>query len=153
MIKQPVPVEVEDYVNDLEPGPRILLYPVLDAVRDAMPPGYVLGMHGGIPGWTVPLSRYPNTHDGEPLAYVSLSAQTHYGSLYLVGLVSDPETDAAFRAEWTATGRTLNMVKSCIRFKTLVDIDLDIVTRFVAGMPVEHFLSSYERARPPLSQL
>ncbi|TFD80227.1 DUF1801 domain-containing protein [Cryobacterium psychrophilum] len=112
-----------------------------------MPRGYELGMPHGMPGWVIPLSTYPKTYNGQPLSYVSLAAQKNYHSLYLMALYGNPAADAAFRAEWAATGLKLNMGKSCLRFKTLADIDLDIVTRSVASLSVEDFLATYERIK------
>jgi len=143
--KQPVPVEVENYFDDLDPAARAVLYPVIDAVRDAMPPGYELGLQFGMPGWVVPLSRYPDTYNGRPLSYVSVGAQKNHHSLYLMGLANDPDRDAAFRAEWVATGRKLDMGKSCLRFRTFADVDLDLVVRAVADITVDEFLAAYER--------
>jgi hypothetical protein len=41
MSTEPVPFEVETLVLDLDPDRRAVLYPVLDALRDAMPEGYL----------------------------------------------------------------------------------------------------------------
>ncbi|MGO4692125.1 DUF1801 domain-containing protein [Glaciibacter sp. 2TAF33] len=147
MTNQQVPVEVENYIADLSPDKRAVLYPVFDAVRDAMPEGYVLGMGWGMPGWVVPLETFPNTYNTQPLAYVSIAAQRNYHSLYLMALYSDTEADAAFRAEWAAAGLKLNMGKSCLRFRSLADLDLDIVARTVASVPVDDFIAIYERVR------
>ena len=147
MSTEPVPFEVESLVLDLEPERRAVLYPVLDAVRDAMPQGYRLGVYSGMLGWAVPLERFPNTYNKQPLVYVSLAAQKHYNSLYLMGLYSSPEKDAAFRSDWEATGRTLNMGKSCVRFKTLADLDLDLIIREVASVPLDEYIATYERLK------
>ena len=148
MKKAHVPVEVEHYFADLSPERRAVLYPVIETVWDAMPPGYELGMYWGMPGFVIPLERFPNTYNKQPLAYVSLAAQKNYNSLYLMGLYSNPEADAAFRAEWAAAGLSLNMGKSCLRFNTLADIDLGIIARTVASVSVDDFISQYERERP-----
>ncbi len=147
MRKEPVPFEVETLVLDLDADRRALLYPVLDTVRDAMPDGYRLGVYNGMLGWVVPLETYPNTYNKQPLAYVSLAAQKNYNSLYLMSLYSFPEKDAAFRADWAATGRTLNMGKSCVRFKSLADLDLDLIAREVASVSVDDFIAHYERVK------
>ena len=147
MSTEPVPFEVESLVLDLEPERRAVLYPVLDAVRDAMPAGYRLGVYGGMLGWAVPLETFPNTYNKQPLSYVSLAPQKNYNSLYLMGLYSFPEKDAAFRSQWAATGRALNMGKSCVRFKTLADLDLDLITREVASVPMDEFIANYERLK------
>ena len=144
---EPVPFEVETLVLDLEPERRALLYPVLDTVRDAMPDGYRLGVYNGILGWAVPLETYRNTSNKQPLAYVSLAPRKNHNSLYLMGLYSFPEKDAAFRADWAATGRALNMGKSCVRFKSLADLDLDLIAREVASVSVDEFIANYERVK------
>lgn len=148
MIPQPLPADVDQYFESLAPKKRAILYPVFDVVRDAMPAGYALGMYWGMPTWVIPLDTYPDTYNAQPLAYVSLAAQKNYSSLYLMALYGNPETDASFRAEWAATGRKLNMGKSCLRFKTLADLDLGIIARAVASVPVDRFLANYERIRP-----
>ena len=145
MDTQPVPADVASYFDGLTPEKRAVVRPVFDALRDSVPEGYELGMYWGMPGWVIPLKTYPNTYNKQPLAYVGLAAQKNYNSLYLTALYSDPEADAAFRAEWAATGRKLNMGKSCLRFRKLDDVDLDIVRRTVASVPVDRFLAIYER--------
>lgn len=149
MSTEPVPPEVEDYFADLETNQRTVLYPVIDTVRDAMPAGYRLGMYGGMPGWAVPLETLPNTYNGQPLLYLSLAARKNYNSLYLMGLYGDPEAAAAFRSAWAATGRTLNMGKSCLRFRTLDDVDLELIAQTVASVPVDRFIAAYARTREP----
>ena len=39
------------------------------------------------------------------------------------------------------------MGKSCVRFKRLDDVALDVVADAVAGTSVEEFIASYERGR------
>ncbi|MFC5929204.1 DUF1801 domain-containing protein [Cryobacterium melibiosiphilum] len=148
MMKQPIPDAVEEWFSDLTPAARAVLYPVIDTLRDAMPAGYELGMFFGMPGWVVPLATYPNTVTGHPLLYVSVSAQGSSHSLYLMGLASDLEADAAFRASWAATGLALNLGAGCLQFLTLGDIDLDVVRRCVAGISVPRFLAGYESTLP-----
>ena len=49
-------------------------------------------------------------------------------ALYLMCTYSE-EAQAGFRARWEATGRRLDMGKSCIRFRRLEDVALDVVAR------------------------
>jgi hypothetical protein len=147
MTQSPVPEEVVGYFLDLDADRRAVLYPVIDSIRDAMPEGYRLGLQFGMPGWVVPLETFPDTYNKRPLAYVSLAAQKNYNSLYLMGLYGIPELDAAFRSEWAAAGLTLDMGKSCVRFRSLADLDLDIIARTVASVPVERFIETYRRIK------
>jgi len=138
---------VEGYLANLEPERRAVVKAVRDVIREAMPTGYVEGVAWGMITWSVPLERYPDTYNDQPLGYVALAAQKRHFSLYLMGLYSDSEQDRDFRARWTATGRGLDMGKSCLRFRRLDDLDLDLVADVVAAMPVETFLATYERIR------
>ena len=95
----------------------------------------------------MPLERYPTTYNGEPLGYAALAAQKRHYALYLMGTFTDPEQEQAFRARWEATGRRLDMGKSCLRFKKIEDLHLDLVGEIIAAVPVDDFLATYERQR------
>ncbi len=143
-----VPEDVRAYLDALPEERRAVIGTVFDTVRAAMPDGYELAMAWGMPTWSVPLATFPRTYNGKPLAYVSLAAQKNYNSLYLMALYSDSTEEADFAERWRESGRTLDMGKSCLRFRRLEDVDLGIVADTVAAMPVERFLETYERIRP-----
>lgn len=147
MAASTIPSAVAAYFDALDPVRRAELRPVFDAVNEAMPSGYALGMHWGMPSWVVPLERFPDTYNGKPLGYVSIAAQSRHNALYLMALYSDPDQDAAFRAGWTASGARLDMGKSCLRFRTIGDGQLELIKNVVASTSVERFLAVYERTR------
>ena len=109
---------------------------------NAMPDGYELIESYGSPNWVVPLSTYPVTYNKQPLSYVALIPQKNYNSLYLT--LDDPDE---FERQWAATGRKLTMGKSCLRFRTTADVDLDIIASTIAATSVEQLIASYERSR------
>ena len=145
MSSQPVPAEVSEYLAAIEGERGDAVRAVFETVHTAMPEGYELGAFRGAPLWTIPLSTQPDTYNGEPLSYVALMAQKNYNSLYLMWLYSDPDEHAEFVKAWAESGLKLNMGKSCLRFKTLKDVDLDIIANTVAKTSVDHFLADYER--------
>ena len=59
-------------------------------VNKHIPRGYDECLVWGTIGWTIPLSRYPDTYNKQPI-YVALSSQKNYCSLWLccngIGLV------------------------------------------------------------------
>ena len=125
---------------------------VLDAVRAVvasnLPEGFVESMTWGMPTYEVPLERYPDTYNKKPLAYVSFAAQKRHVAVYLMALYSDGTLDVDFRTRWAApSGRALDMGKSCVRFASLDDADLPLIGEAVAAMPVDQFISVYERAQ------
>ena len=142
-------VDVDAYLEALEPDRRAVLGPVVDLVRSAVPSGYEEAVSHGMPTWSVPLRRLPTTYNGEPLMYAGVAAQKRHSSLYLMGLYADPESgrDEEFRRRWTATGRKLDLGKSCLRFRTPDDLDADLVREVLGALSVDEFVALYERSR------
>jgi hypothetical protein len=138
---------VGEYLHRLPPERREVMRAVRDVVAAAMPEGYAEGVAFGMITWSIPLERYPNTYNGQPLGYVALAAQKRHYALYLMGLYADSDEAAQFRRRWEAGGRRLDMGKSCLRFRGLDDLDLDLVAEVVAGTSVLAYLERYERAR------
>ena len=52
-----------------------------------------------------------------------------------------------FRSEWAKTGKKLDMGKSCVRFKRLDDLALDVIGATVKSLTVEAFIEQYEQSR------
>ena len=138
---------VEDYLSELPPDRRAVVAAVLDVVRRHMPAGYREGIQYGMIGWCVPLERYPETYNGEPLSYAALAAQKHHYALYLSSAYQDPAELAWLEEAWGRAGRRLDMGKSCVRFRSLDELPLDVVGAFVARTPTETFIARYEAAR------
>lgn len=139
---------VAQYLRELPPGRRAVVATVRAAMRKAMPKGYEEAMNWGMICWQVPLARFPDTYNGQPLAYVALAAQKNNYALYLTGCYGDRGQEAALRAAYEALGRKPDMGKSCVRFRRLDDLPLDAIARLVASMPVEDFLVLYDESRP-----
>jgi uncharacterized protein YdhG (YjbR/CyaY superfamily) len=135
------------YLAELPDDRREVVAAVREALADAMPEGYEETVAWGMPTWQVPLERYADTYNGQPLAYVSLAAQKRHYAIYLMALVPDSSEAEAFERRWTEGGRRLDMGKSCLRFKHLDDLDLPLLAEVVAGTPVDDYLARYERAR------
>lgn len=138
---------VEEYLAALPDDRREVVASVAALVRRHLPPGYAEGMGFGMITWSVPLERFADTYNGQPLAYVSLAAQKRHYALYLMGIYGDPELDRRFREQWIATGRRLDLGKSCLRFRSLDDLDLGLVGELVAAVPVDLFVERYVQAR------
>jgi hypothetical protein len=116
-------------------------------VLDNLPAGFEEAMQFGMPSYVVPLERYPDTYNGQPLAVASLANQKRHMALYLVGVYSDEASQEWLRDRWVATGKKLDMGKSCVRFRHLDDLPLDAVAEAIRRIPVDAFLAAYERAR------
>jgi uncharacterized protein YdhG (YjbR/CyaY superfamily) len=138
---------VDAYLAELPPQRREVVSAVRDLVNAHMPPGYEEGMAYGMIGWSIPLSRYPATCNGQPLGYVALAAQKNACSLYLMGVHAVREQETKLRAAAAAQGKKLDMGKSCLRFRKVEDLPLDALGELIASMPVEQYISVHEAGR------
>lgn len=138
---------VEQYLAELPPERRSVMVRLRDALNSVMPAGYREGMGYGMMGWDVPLERYPDTYNKQPLAYAGLAAQKNGYSLYLTCVYSDPARAERLRAAAAAMGRKLDMGKSCIRFKRVEDLPLDAICEEIASTSPDEFIRLYEQAR------
>ncbi len=68
-------------------------------------------------------------------------------SLYLMGVYADPEAREWFERAYAERGKKLDMGKSCLRFKRLDDLPLDVIGTLLARTPVDEFLRLYEASR------
>jgi uncharacterized protein YdhG (YjbR/CyaY superfamily) len=138
---------VEAYLDELPAERRAVVGAVRDLVRRSIPDGYAETMSFGMIGWCVPLARYPNTYNGQPLGYVSLAAQKNHYALYLTCAYQDPAEAAWLADAFARAGKKLDMGKSCLRFQSLDDLPLDAVAEFVGRTPPDAFIAQYEAAR------
>ncbi len=131
----PEHTSVDAYLASLAPDRREALEAVREVVLANLPDGFEEGMAYGMIGWYVPLSRFPDTYNGQPLGLAALASQKHYLSLYLNTVYGDPETERWFRDRWASTGKRLDMGKSCVRFRRLEDLPLDVIGETIARTP------------------
>jgi Domain of unknown function (DU1801) len=138
---------VEAYLAELPEDRRAVVSAVRDVVLRNLPEGYVESMAFGMIGYAIPLERYPDTYNKQPLAYAGLAAQKNYYALYLLGAYQDSAQEKALREAFAAAGKKLDMGKSCLRFKKLDDLPLDAIGRIIASTPPEAHIAQYEAAR------
>jgi hypothetical protein len=138
---------VADYLAELPADRRADIKAVRDLINAALPDGYVEGIGYGMIGWVVPLVRYPNTYNGQPLVYAGLAAQRNYNSLYLNCVYASKQRAERLKSNFAAAGKKLDMGKSCIRFKRADDLALEVVRDEIASTTPVEFIRIYEEAR------
>ena len=138
---------VAAYLRELPAGRRAVVSTVRDAIRLALPRGYQEAMNWGMIAWQVPLSRYPETYNGQPLLFAALAAQKNNYALYLMCLYRNKKRETALRAAYKRIGRKPDMGKSCIRFRKFEDLPLSAIRKIIASVPLKAFIANYEKAR------
>ncbi|MHB1224127.1 MAG: DUF1801 domain-containing protein [Gemmatimonadaceae bacterium] len=137
---------VDQYLAELPPERRGVIAAMRDLVLRHLPEGYEEVMNWGMISYEVPLARYPDSYNKQPLAYAGLAAQKNHFALYLNCVQGGGGREAELRAAFTATGRKLDMGKSCVRFRRVEDLELDALGRVIASTPPESFIAEYEAA-------
>jgi uncharacterized protein YdhG (YjbR/CyaY superfamily) len=133
------------YVSGLPPDRREAIAKVRATILENLPPGYEETVDFGLLSYVVPLKRFPVTYNGHPLMYAALASQKNYMSVYLMTVYGDSATTKWFKDEYKKSGKKLDMGKSCIRFKTLEDLPLELIGRAVARTPVDKYVAFCEK--------
>ena len=68
-------------------------------------------------------------------------------ALYLMGIYADAGLEEWFRAQYAERGLKLDMGKSCVRFKRLDQVPLDVVGEVIRRVPPATYLAQYEASR------
>jgi len=138
---------VTEYLAELPADRRKTIAAVRAVVRKNLPKGYREAIGYGMICYSVPLSTYPDTYNGQPLCYAALAAQKQYCALYLMNVYGDAARTKALQDAFRKAGKKLDLGKSCVRFKTADDLPLDVIGKTIAATPVKAFIEKYEKAR------
>ena len=116
-------------------------------VNKHIPPGYEECLVWGTIGWTIPLSRYPDTYNQQPICYVALSSQKNYCSLYLMGAFWSASQLEQLKAAFKAAGKKLDMGKCCVHFESPDDLPLEAIGKLISAISSEKWIEMYEQSR------
>lgn len=137
----------DEYIASLPEERRKAMTAVRDVILENLPRGFEEGMSYGMIGWYIPLERFPDTYNGQPLGLAGLASQKNYMSLYLLSVYGDRETERWFKERYAASGKRLNMGKSCLRFTKLEDLPLDVIGETIARVDLDRYLAHYAHAK------
>lgn len=138
---------VNEYLASLPEERKTAVEAVRQVILKNLPKGYEEGIQYGMIGYYVPHSLYPagyHCDPREPLPFASLASQKNHMAVYAMCIYSDPALLEWFETAWAKTGKKLDMGKSCIRFKKLDDLPLEIIGAMIRKVPVKKHIAFYE---------
>ena len=147
MARMPHITTVEQYLASLPTDRRTALAQVRDTINRHLPAGYQETYQYNLISWIVPPARLAATYNGQPLALACLGSQKRHMALYLMCVYGSGALGAWFRNAYRATGKKLDMGKSCIRFTSLDALALDVVGEAISRVPVDAYVATYEASR------
>jgi hypothetical protein len=137
----------DEYVASLPPDRRDAIAAVREVILANLPDGYAEKMGHGMIEYVVPLEVYRDTYNGQPFAYAALASQKRYMSLYLMAIYASQAARERFESECRAAGARLDVGGSCVRFRRLADLPLDVVGRSIASVTPEQLIARAKTAR------
>jgi hypothetical protein len=138
---------VEQYLAQLPEDRRQAIQAVRKVILKNLDKDYEEGMQYGMIGYYVPHRVYPagyHCDPKQPLPFAGLASQKNYMSLYLMCIYGSSDHLDWFKRSWAKTGRKLDMGKSCIRFKKLEDVALDVVGEAIKRVPAKKYVQRCE---------
>lgn len=143
---------VAQYLKELPDERRASMEAVRKVVRANIDPLIEEGMQYGMIGWYIPHSVFPagyHVDPKQPLPFAALASQKNYCSLYLMSVYADDTPgEQWFRTAWAKSGKKLDMGKSCIRFKRVDDLALDVIAEALTRISVADHLAAYAQVDP-----
>jgi hypothetical protein len=138
---------VEQYLAELPDDRRHAIETVRDEIVRRLPDGYVETMNWGMISYEIPLADYPETYNGKPLMYAALASQKNHMAVYLSGVYAEDNRREEFLTRYRETGKKLDMGKTCVRFRRIDDLPVELIGESIASLTPEQFIEVYERAR------
>jgi uncharacterized protein YdhG (YjbR/CyaY superfamily) len=138
---------VDQYIAELPDGRRAAIEAVRNTIVANLASGFEEAMNWGMITYQVPLETYPDTYNGQPLMYAALASQKNHMAVYLTAVYANDDSRESFLGKYRASGKRLDTGKSCVRFRTLDDLPVDLIGDSIASMDVDTFIETVESAR------
>jgi len=144
------PGTVAEYLASLAEDRRGPIEAVRKVILKNLDKDYEEGMQYGMIAYYVPHRVFPagyHCDPSQPLCYAALGSQKQHMALYLMCVYGSEEHKKWFEGAWKKTGKKLDMGKSCVRFKKLEDVPLEVVGEAIKRVPAKKYVKSYVEAR------
>ncbi|MFM9962796.1 MAG: DUF1801 domain-containing protein [Planctomycetaceae bacterium] len=138
---------VAEYLAELPADRRAAIEAVRQVILKNIDKDIEEVMQYGMIGFCIPHRVYPPGYHCDPklpLPYIFLGSQKNYMSLYFGCVYGSSELAKWFQSEWAKTGKKLDMGKSCIRFRKVEDLALDVIAKTIRRVTVKSFIEYYE---------
>lgn len=140
----------EEYIAQVPEERQAILQKLHNTIKDNLPKGFETGMNYKMIGYYVPHSIYPDGYHCDtslPLPFMNIASQKNSINLYHMGIYAKPDLLNWFVAEYPKhCKRKLDMGKSCIRFKKIEEIPMELIAELCTKMSVEEWINIYESA-------
>lgn len=139
---------IEQYIAWFTQEEQAVLKSISAMIEKVIPIWYQMEYRWWMITREVPLERYPETYNKQPLAFTALARQKNNYALYLSALYMWDNSwrtlvEEGFKRLW----KKPDMWKSCIRFKSPADIPLEEILQSISACNIDEFIAIYEKGR------
>jgi len=139
---------VEEYINKLPEDRKQVIVALRSQIKKNIPKGFKEELSYGMIGYVVPHSLYPPGYHATPelpLPFINLASQKNHIAIYHSGIYSDQKLMDWFLENYLQEmGKKPDMGKSCIRFKNINKIPIELIGKLAAKMSPEEWIDIYE---------
>jgi len=135
---------IKEYLAEMPPARRAAIEKVRQTILENLPYGYEEAMNWGMITYQVPLEVYPDTYNKKPLMYAALANQKNHMAVYLTGIYMDEDLYQDFEEKYRDTGKRFDVGKSCVRFRKLEDLPLELIGESIGAISMEEFIERTE---------
>lgn len=142
---------VDEYIGKLPEDRQKVISDLRAVLQKNLSKDFKECLSYGMIGYVVPHEIYPDGYHCDPklpLPFINLASQKNYVALYHMGVYAQPELLEWFQEEYKQrVPHKLDMGKSCIRFKKMDQIPLDLVGELAQKMNAQQWIEIYEKSR------
>ena len=140
---------IDEYLANLPDDRRNAIAAVRDVINKKLPSGYEETLQYGMISWVVPESVLPakDVYNKQPLCLVGLASQKNHMAVYLLSVYGDEKERRWFESAYKKTGKKLDMGKSCLRFKSVDGLALDVIGEAMSHVTVDRYVAAYRKIR------
>jgi len=132
-----IPAERQSVMNELR-----------DVIKSNLPKGFSEEINYNMIGYVVPHDLYPGGYHCDPklpLPFMNIASQKNFIAVYHSGIYAQKELMDWFVAEYPKYVKTkLDMGKSCIRFKKIDQIPMQLIGELASKMTPQRWIEVYE---------
>ncbi|GAA0715982.1 DUF1801 domain-containing protein [Aquimarina litoralis] len=138
----------EEYINAIPEERKEVMQTLRKVILENLPDGFSEVMSYGMIGYVVPHELYPNGYHCDPklpLPFMNIASQKNFIAVYHSGMYADKNLMDWFVGEYPKYVKTrLDMGKSCVRFKKIDTIPMELIGELASKMTPKQWIELYE---------
>ena len=131
---------IQQYLAEMPEDRQEAITQVRETILNNLPEGYEEAINFGMITYQVPLEVYPDTYNKKPLMYAALANQKNHMAVYLTGIYMDEDLYQDFEEKYRDTGKRYDVGKSCVRFRKLEDLPLELIGESIGAISMDEFI-------------